>query len=155
MIEGPRGCRPDDLDGVTGLVDFAMRQGSTQTMRTDYPLVYAEGNLPNISVVLEDGRAVATAPVLARRVVGDGLDFGLGVISPTATNPAHQHRGYGSRCVARCVERMAALGLELSVLWTVVATFPFYELNGWQAVERYGRSYRLSAGDAGRFRPWP
>jgi GNAT superfamily N-acetyltransferase len=153
-VEGPRSSRPEDLTGVIALVDAAMRRGSSQTMRTDYPLVYAERNLPNVQVVLVDGRPVATAPVLPRRVEGDGFGFGLGVISPTATDPAHQHHGYGSACVAACVSRMDALGLELSVLWTAVATFPFYELNGWQAVDRYGRSYRLGAADAGRFGRW-
>ena len=108
-VEGPRGCREVEVPQVIGLVDAAMRQGSDQTMRTDYPLVYARGNLPNVEVVLVDGRAVATAPVLPRRVEGDGFAFGMGVISPTATDPAHQHRGYGSACVAACVSRMAEL----------------------------------------------
>jgi hypothetical protein len=132
-----------------------MRQGSDQTMRTDYPLVYAQENMPNVQVVRVDGRAVATAPVLPRRVIGEGVDVGMGVISPTATDPTHQHHGYGSACVAGCVARMEAAGLPLSVLWTAVATFPFYELNGWQAVERYGAWYPLGAADAGRFRGWP
>lgn len=153
-VEGPRGSRPDDLAGVIGLVDAAMRQGSEQTMRTDYPLVYAPANLPNVQVVLVDGRPVATAPVLPKRVEGDGFGFGMGIISPTATDPAHQHHGYGRACVAACVARMEALDLQLSVLWTQVATFPFYELNGWQAVERYGAAYRLGAAHAGRFARW-
>ena len=46
---------------------------------------------------------------------------------------------------------MEGLGLELSVLWTAVATFPFYELNGWQAVERFGATYPLRNADASRF----
>jgi GNAT superfamily N-acetyltransferase len=153
-VEGPRGCRPEDLTGVIGLVDAAMRQGSDQTMRTDYPLVYAAANLPNVHLVLVGGRPVATAPVLPRRVEGGGFAFGMGIISPTATDPAYQHRGYGSACVAACVSRMQMLGHELSVLWTAVPTFPFYELNGWQAVERYGQAYRLTAVDRERFMPW-
>ena len=154
MVDGPRGTTPNDLLGVIGLVDAAMRQGSDQTMRSDYPLVYADANLPNVQVVLVDGRPVATAPVLPKRVEGEGFAFGMGVISPTATDPAHQHHGYGSACVAACVSRMENLGLELSVLWTQIATFPFYELNGWQAVERYGAVHRLGEADARRFTSW-
>ena len=123
-------------------------------MRTDYPLVYAPGNLVNVQVILDRGRSVATAPVLPRRMHGDGFSFGVGVISPTATHPDHQHRGHGSACVAACVDRMAVLGVELSVLWTQVATFPFYERNGWQAVARAGGSVRLTAEDATRFGRW-
>ncbi len=154
VVEGPRGCRPGELADVIGLVDAAMRRGSDQTMLTDYPLVYAPANLPNVQVVSVDGRPIATAPVLPRRVEGDGFRFGLGVISPTATDPPFQHRGHGSACVAACVGRMEALGLELSVLWTLVATFPFYERNGWQAVERYGGWVRLTGDDATRFPRW-
>src|SRR4029079_10812928 len=66
--------------------------------------------------------------------------------------PPFQHRGYGAACVRECIERMDALGLELSVLWTQVATFPFYELNGYQAVERYGGTYSLTRSDAAGFR---
>ena len=150
-VDGPRGCRPEELPGVIRLVDAAMRQGWDQTMRTDYPLVYAPGNLANVQVITVDDRVVATAPVLPRRVAGPGIGFGLGVISPTATDPAHQHRGHGRACVAACVARMGALGLELSVLWTQVATFPFYEHNGWQAVAPSGGAHRLSAADAARF----
>jgi predicted N-acetyltransferase YhbS len=149
-VDGPRDCRPEELPGVIALVDAAMRQGSDQTLLTDYPLVYGPQNLPNVSLVAVDGRPVATAPVLPRRIEGDGFAFGLGVISPTATDPHYQHRGYGSLCVRRCVERMEELGLELSVLWTAVPTFPFYELNGWQAVERFGGSFRLRREDAAR-----
>jgi predicted N-acetyltransferase YhbS len=151
VIDGPRGCRPDELPGVIELVDAAMRDGSDQTLRTDYPLVYAVDNLPNVQVVSVDGRVVATAPVLPRRVVGDGFAFGMGVISPTATDPGHRHRGYGSACVRGCIGRMADLRLPVSVLWTRVETFPFYELVGYQAVARSGATYRLDSTDAGRF----
>lgn len=153
-LSGPHGCRPYELSGVIRLVDAAMRPGSMQSMRTDYPLAYAPGNLPNVQVVTQGGRVIATAPVLPRRVAGDGSAFGLGVISPTATDPAYRHRGHGSACVAACVRRMGTLGLELSVLWTLVATFPFYEGNGWQAVTRTGAAYLLAAEDAGRFAGW-
>lgn len=153
-VDGPRGCRPEELPDVIRLVDAAMRQGSDQSMRTDYPLVYAPGNLREVLVMVDGGRIVATAPVLPRWVSGEGFSFGLGVISPTATDPAHQHRGYGSACVAACVERMDALALELSVLWTRVATFPFYERLGWQAVARSGASVVLGPDDAASFAPW-
>ncbi len=150
-VDGPRACRPDELPQVIGLVDAAMRQGSDQTMLTDYPLVYAPDNLPNISVVVVDGRVVATAPVLPRVVRGEGYELRVGIISPTATAPAYQHRGFGAACVARCIERMETARMELSVLWTQVATFPFYELNGYQAVRPDLETLSLTGADADRF----
>jgi hypothetical protein len=157
VVEGPRGLDPavpTELDQVIALVDAAMRKGSDQTMRSDYPLVYAPSNLVNVQAVFVDEVARATAPVLPKRVVGDGIDVGLGIISPTATDPPFQHRRYGARCVAACVGRMSAMDLPLSALWTMVATFPFYELNGWQAVERFGGAYPLTRVEAERFPAW-
>ncbi len=147
-----RSARPEDLPAVIGLVDAAMRAGTDQTMQRDYPLVYAPDNLPNVQVVEADGRVVATSPVLPRHAVGDGYAFDLGIISPTATDPGHQHRGYGTACVRACIARMEALAIPVSVLWTQVETFPFYEVTGYQAVARYGQSFRLSNADAVRFR---
>ena len=150
-----RDRRPDELPEVIGLVDAAMRQGSDQTLRTDYPLVYAPENLANVHVVAVDGRVVATAPVLPRTIslVPGGPRVRIGIISPTATDPEFQHRGYGSACVAACIARMEALGVELSVLWTMVATFPFYELNGYQAIRPDLETLELTpASDAAQFR---
>jgi GNAT superfamily N-acetyltransferase len=152
VVDGPRSCRPDELPQVIGLVDAAMRQGSEQTMLTDYPLVYAPDNLANVQVVAVDGRLVATAPFLPRQVHGaGGSEFTIGIISPTATDPAFQHRGYGSACVAACIARMEAAGIEASVLWTMVATFPFYELNGYQAIRPDLEVVTLHGSDADRF----
>ena len=151
-IEGPRSCRPGELPQVIALVDGAMRQGSDQTLFTDYPLVYAPDNLVNVQVVTVDGRVVATAPVLPRVVQGPGFRYGIGIISPTATDPAFQHRGFGSACVRACIERMDDAGIEASVLWTMVATFPFYELNGYQAIRPDLEKTDLGVEDADRFR---
>ena len=156
LVDGPRSARRDELPGVIALVDAAMRQGSDQSLLTDYPLVYAPENLANVQVVTVDGQVVATAPVLPRtiRLVAAGAEHTLrvGIISPTATDPAYQHRGFGSACVAACIARMEAAGIELSVLWTQVATFPFYELNGYQAVRADLEVLELGADDADRFR---
>src|SRR5207244_9592869 len=56
VIDGPRGCRPDELPQGIALADAAMGPGSDPTLRTDYPLVYAPENLPNISLVAVEGR---------------------------------------------------------------------------------------------------
>ena len=154
-VDGPRPARPHELSEVIGLVDAAMRQGSDQTLRTDYPLVYAPENLANVHVVAVDDRVVATAPVLPRTIslVPGGPRVRIGIISPTATDPEFQHRGYGSACVAACIARMEDLGVELSVLWTMVATFPFYELNGFQAIRPDLETLELTpASDAPQFR---
>jgi predicted N-acetyltransferase YhbS len=151
VIDGPRPATPSDLDAVIALVDATLRAGSDQSMRTDYPLVYRRGNLHNVRVLRVDGELVSVVPVLPRHIRLGTVELELGVISPTATDPAHRHRGYASRCLASCIDAMRAEGCALSVLWTLVETFPFYERAGYHPVRGQAFTYRLDPSDASRF----
>ena len=150
-IDGPNPCTKEDLPGLIALVDSVMRAGSDQSMLTDYPLVYLEGNLKNIQLIKAGGQVVAEVPFIPRTVVQGGCRFRIGIISPTATHPDHRHKGYGLACLNRCVRQMEQDGTELSVLWTLVGTFPFYEHGGYQAVRTQTTMYRCHRDDAQLF----
>ena len=150
-IDGPRPAMPADVPEVVALVDAAMRAGTGQTLLTDYPLVYDAANLRNVRILRVAGELVAVVPVLPRDAVLGDRRIRVGIISPTATAPAHQHRGYGSRCLASAIEAMADAGCALSVLWTLVETFPFYEHAGFHPVPYQGDAITLGAGDAVAF----
>ena len=141
----------DDLPELIALVDAVMRDGSDQSFLTDYPLVYRDGNLKNIHVVKVGGAIVAEVPYIPKWVRCERCELGLGIISPTATDPKHRHRGYGLACVRAAAAQMQRLGVELSILWTQVATFPFYEHAGFQAVRDLCTVYPLYAADAPLF----
>ena len=128
------GATRDDLSGVIDLVDRVMRKSHSQSMLTDYPLVYRDGNLENISIIKQQGQVAAVVPFIAHAVEHAGCQFRVGIISPTATDPRHRRKGLGRRCLERAVEKMTAAGIELSVLWTLVSTFPFYECADFQAI---------------------
>jgi GNAT superfamily N-acetyltransferase len=151
VVDGPRPALPGDVAEVVALVDAAMRAGTDQSMLTDYPLVYAADNLVNVRVLRVDGELVSVVPVIPRAAVLQGRPVRIGIISPTATAPAHQHRGYGSRCLASAIEAMADAGCALSVLWTLVETFPFYEHAGYHPVVFPGVAYALRSRDASLF----
>jgi predicted N-acetyltransferase YhbS len=150
-IEGPRACTPDDLPQVIELVDEAMRRGSDQTMWTDYPLVYHHGNLDNIRIMTVGGKVVTVVPFIPRDIVVDGCNFRIGIISPTATAPAYRHRGFGLRCLHSCIQEMERSQCQLSVLWTMVETFPFYQHGEYQAVRPQAKVYKCSGSDANHF----
>jgi len=150
-IEGPRACTPDDLPQVIALVDEAMRRGSDQTLWTDYPLVYRGDNLENIRVLTVGRKVACVVPFIPRDIVVDGCHFRIGIISPTATAPAYRHRGFGLRCLHSCIQQMEQAQCQLSVLWTMVETFPFYQHGGYQAVRPQAKVYRCGAADAKRF----
>ena len=150
-IDGPHPCSLEDLPQVISLVDSAMREGSDQTMLSDYPLVYLNSNLENIRIIKSDGKVVSVVPFLPRPVVIDDCNFSIGIISPTATYPEHRRKGYGLECLNSCIECMDQVGCELSVLWTQVATFPFYECGTYQAVRYQGWTYACRREDAQLF----
>ena len=145
-------CTQRELPEVIGLVDDAMRQEMDQTMLTDYPLVYQESNHPNIRIIKVDGRTVSVVPFLLRSIDTEDTSFTIGIISPTATDPEHRHRGYGLACLRSCLASMEEMGCDLSVLWTRIATFPFYEHGAFEPVRYQEWIYNCTRDDGGRFR---
>ena len=145
-------CTQLELPEVIGLVDDAMRQGMDQTMLTDYPLVYQDSNLPNIRIIKVDGRVVSVVPFLLRTIDVEDVSFTIGIISPTATDPEHRHRGYGLACLRSCLGSMEEMGCDLSVLWTRIATFPFYQHGAFEPVRHQEWIYNCTRADGGEFR---
>lgn len=133
-VDGPRACRSDEVTGMIALADSVMRQGSAQSFLTDYPLVYASENLPNVQIIKVDDTVVSVVPFISKQIAYAGTRFRIGIISPTATHPEHRRLGYAGRCLDTSIAEMETAGIELSVLWTLPATFPFYEMAGFQAV---------------------
>ncbi|MSP14242.1 MAG: GNAT family N-acetyltransferase [Chloroflexi bacterium] len=140
-----------ELTGIIGLVDAAMRQGSDQTMLTDYPLVYLEQNLKNIRIVIADGQVVSVVPYIPRQMVVEGCQLSIGIISPTATHPNYRKRGYALACLKSNVAQMEQDGIDLSILWTQVPTFTFYEHAHYQGVRMQITMYPCQKADAPLF----
>lgn len=102
-IEDPRGCTPDDREDVVALIDSVLRIGSTQSMATDYPLVYREDNLGNVRVIRADGRLVTVVPFFPWDVRHEGCELRLGIISPTGTDRDFRGNGLGLKCLNSCI----------------------------------------------------
>lgn len=147
-IDGPRPCRKNELSEVIALVDNEMRVNTDQTMLTDYPLVYRDENLENVMIMKKDGELVSVVPFIPWEVRIEDCRFTIGIISPTATAPAHRRKGYGLACLNSCIEKMEQMHITLSVLWTMVRTFPFYEHARYQAIASQDYIYPCSRTDA-------
>jgi len=130
----PHHCLPDEKDQMIALVDLVMREGIDQTFETDYPLVYQDQNMENIFIIKADDKIASVVPVLPREVGVDNCHFNIGIISPTATSPEYRKRGYALKCVNACIEKITSEGAVLTVLWTEISTFRFYEHAKFQAV---------------------
>ena len=143
MVEGPRACRASEFDEVITLINQVFRAGTNQDIRTDYPLVFNHSKMEYMRILKVDGLVVAHVPVWLREaIVGDDR-LGIGIISPTVTHPDYRRRGYATRCLRDCIRIMEEEDVPVSVLWTLEATFPFYQQSGWEAVGSQGWLYRL------------
>ena len=86
-MDGPRACRPSDVEEIFDMINGLFREGTGQDVRSDYPLVYQPAMLKNRRIVKVDGKVVAHVPVLPREVVAGGDGFTVGMISATLTHP--------------------------------------------------------------------
>ena len=143
MIDGPRACRASEFEEVIALINQVFRAGTNQDIRTDYPLVFNHSKMEYMRILKVDGVVVAHVPVWLREaVVGDDR-LRIGIICPTVTHPDYRRRGYATLCLRDCIRIMEEEGSPVSVLWTLEATFPFYQQSGWEAVGSQGWLYQL------------
>ena len=143
MIDGPRACQASEFEEVIALINQVFRAGTNQDIRTDYPLVFNHSKMEYMRILKVDGVVVAHVPVWLREaVVGDDR-LRIGIISPTVTHPDYRRRGYATLCLQDCIRIMEEEGSPVSVLWTLEATFPFYQQSGWEAVGSQGWLYQL------------
>ena len=152
QIQGPQGCTGEDRDGVLELMNSILRAGSNQNLAVDYPLVYREDNLNNNRIIKAGADVVAVVPFIVWPVEHEGCRFRVGIISATGTHPDFRDRGLGLKCLQSCMQCMDQQGIELSVLWTMVPTFRFYNRGGYQAVQDQGCVFRLTRNQARWFR---
>ena len=143
MVDGPRACRASEFEEVIALINQVFRAGTDQDIRTDYPLVFNDSKMEYMRILKVDGQVVAHVPVWPREAVTGDDRLRFGIISPTVTHPDYRRRGYATLCLRDCVRIMEDEEVPVSVLWTLEATFPFYQQSGWEAVASQGWLYQL------------
>ena len=149
-MEEARAVRPEELGQTLALVNRVFRTGVDQDMSTDYPLVFAPGNLDNLRVVSEGGRILSHAAMARRELREHGCALPISMICAVATDPEHRRRGAASRIMEDATEAMAARGDAFGLLWTGPAR-DFYRRLGWEVVGSNGWAYLVEPQLAGRF----
>ncbi len=144
--DGPRAPRADEFDELLAQVNGVMREevAAAPTYGEEWPRIYCLENLENIRVIRVDGRIVSSAAIYPHEVRFGDARLRVGGITGVATDAAYRRRGYGTRVMQACIERMAELGCHLSLLGSGVPSW--YRKLGWEyaGVER---SYRFSRGN--------
>ena len=149
-MEQARAVLPEELGQALALVNKVFRTGVDQDMCSDYPLVFAPGNLENLRVVSEGGRIFSHAAMARRELREHGCALPISMICAVATDPERRRRGAASRIMEDAVEAMAARGDAFGLLWTGPAR-DFYRRLGWEVVGSNGWAYLVEPQLAGRF----
>ncbi len=134
-----RPVKQSDLNEVVDLLDRIFRHDHKvrdQTVLTDFPLFFAEGNLPNCRVIEQDGHIVSHAGIWPRTLVVDGATFKTGVIVLVATRADCRRRGFAAALMRDLQQQMRDEHYDLGILWTAVPNF--YHRLGWELVEPSG-----------------
>ena len=144
--DGPRAPRPDELNDLIAHVNRVMREevGAAPTYAEEWPRIFRPSNLENIRLIRLDGPIVSAAAIYPHATrVGD-VRLRIGGITGVTTDSAYRRRGYATRVMHACIERMAELGCELSLLGSGVPSW--YRKLGWEyaGVER---TYQFSRGN--------
>ena len=117
-FDGPRPCRPEELDELLELVNpvFRTSKGRPPTIASDYPQIYRESNLDNVYLIRVDGAIRACAGTMPTQIAcGDAVLDAVGVNCVT-TDPDWQGRGLGGMIMRHIEDRSRAAGCDLAHL---------------------------------------
>ena len=138
--------RPEEFDDLVAHVNRVMREevGNDPVYALDWSHVISLDNLENIRVVRVDDQIVSSAAIFPHETRLGSVDLTIGGINGVSTDVEYRRRGYASRVLEACIDRMSELGCHVSLLSTGVPSW--YRRLGWE----YGgliRAYRFDRGN--------
>lgn len=127
-------------------VNRVMREevGAAPTYGEEWPRIYRLENLENLRMLRVGGRIVSSAAIYPHEVRFGDARLWVGGITGVATDAAYRRRGYGTRVMQACIERMGELGCHLSLLGSGVPSW--YRKLGWEYAG-LERKYQFSRGN--------
>ncbi len=143
-MDGPRACQASEYEDVVSLINRIFRAGTDQDYTKDYPLMINPSTLNYMRIIKVDGKVAAHVTFSPpREVVALNDRFAIAIISATVTDPEYRRRGYATLCLQDCIRIMEEKRWPVSVLWTGLHNFPFYQRSDYEAVASQGWMYHL------------
>ena len=115
-MDGPRACRPDELDSMRQLQDTVFRPSGDLSMFDEFPTMFAPGNCERLRVIAEDGRIVSAINYVARTADILGNHVRIGSLGAVATYEDDRGRGYATVLLADTFATMRAEGLDVVLI---------------------------------------
>lgn len=115
-MEGPRACRPDELDSLRTLENTVFRSSDDSCMFREFPTLFHESNCDRLRVIVEDGRPVSAIAYVARRAVIHGNTLRIGSLGAVATYEENRGRGFATALLEDTFEQMKKEKLDLVLI---------------------------------------
>ncbi len=113
--DGPRACKPEELDELLELVNgiFRTNQGKPPSILTDYPHIYRASNLDNIRVIRIDGAIRASVSHSPREIAAGPHTFKAIGVNCTTCHPDWRKQGLGAMLMKDTADRAGETGCDL------------------------------------------
>ncbi len=117
---------PEEYAEIYDMVDKAFRQPEERTIirvTTGEDSNFQKGDL---RVVKVDGKIVSMMMLIRRPLrIGTAIVNGA-IVSPVATHPDYQRKGYCSAVMRNAVQYMKTQGFDITILWGIPWLYPHY-----------------------------
>ena len=116
--EAPRGATPADAE-LLGLLTSTVFRGAgapADAMPSQFPLLYAESNLPNFRIIRHDSKPVSGVGIRISDAICLGHPFRIGSIGSVCTYEEHRGKGLATLLMHDSERHMRAEGVDLVIV---------------------------------------
>ena len=92
-MEGPRACRPEELDGLRNLENTVFRSNGESCMFREFPTLFHESNCERLRVFVDRGQPVSAIAYVSRPAIIQGNTLRIGSLGAVATLEEYRGRG--------------------------------------------------------------
>jgi GNAT superfamily N-acetyltransferase len=125
-----RAPKPEEYDSVLQFLDRELRPNQSWSIRAEYPIALAPGNLANIRIIEEEHEYVSHAvlkPTLVKTPIGI---LKIGAIGSVVTHERFRKQGYSRQVIEECVQLAQQQSCDFAILWTDL--YEFYRKFGFE-----------------------
>ncbi|MBD3221522.1 GNAT family N-acetyltransferase [bacterium] len=141
----------EGYEEFVAFLDAGMRpEGASTQVADDFPVILGADNLAGMIGIRGDAGWIAGLAALTRTFTTTAGPVEVAGLGSVVTHPDHRGQGLSSRLQRAMVERLAAAGTPLAVLWTDQPEI--YAGRGFQAA---GWEFHLDLGPLASHGSWP
>lgn len=119
-----------DLEQINQFLTQNLRANVDWSLKDEYPLAFADNNLPNLKIIRDTDQILAHAVLKTNIIRTQYHLFKVGFIGSVVTAQEHRGKGYSSQLIEHCLEDSRKQNCDFTMLWTNL--FNFYAKLGFE-----------------------